>query len=225
MKNSFIKKALLIGSEGFWTFLVSVTLLLGSATLSLWPVLTYVIVLAKRENRPQNSQTLLVLGERLQNNSPGINYIARLQRANKIYNTEKIKQIFIVGGITGEASISESACGKNFLVNQNIPESVITIEDKSRHTLENLRNVRDMLPADSTDKICIITSRFHLARTAVLASGLGIDNNVCAAEDKFKNSLMQWILIIREAFFIHWYYTAKYWAILINNKATLRRIR
>ena len=224
MLNNIIKKTLLMGSEGLWALLISILLLAGSFSLTFWPAFIYVIVLARRTNITSESQILLVLGERLKQNSPGVNYIARLQRAYSIYSTQKISQIFIVGGITGDAVISESACGKNYLLKKNIPESIITIEDKSLHTLENIRNVRVMLSNPDTDKLCIITNRFHLARAGTLASGLGVNYDLCAAEDKFENSMQQWLVILREAFFIHWYFTAKYWAILIRHKATLKRI-
>ena len=214
-----------MGSEGFWTFLLSILLLAVTFSLTFWPALIYVTVLALRTNRASDSHTLLVLGERLKNNAPDVNYIARLERAYSVYSTNKISQIFIVGGITGDATISESACGKNYLLDKGIAESILTIEDKSLHTLENIRNVREMLPVFNAEKVCIITNRFHLARAGTLAAGLGVNYDLCAAEEKFENSALQWLVIFREAFFIHWYLTAKYWAILINDKATLKRIR
>ena len=213
-----------MGSEGLWTFLLSNLLLVGTFSLTFWPAFIYVTALARKKNRSSDSHTLLVLGERLKDNIPGANYIARLERAYAVYSTQKISQIFIVGGITGDATISESTCGKNYLLDKNIPESILTIEDESQHTLENIRNVREILPTFNADKLCIITNRFHLARAGTLATGLGVNYDLCAAEDRFESSVLQWLVILREAFFIHWYFTAKYWAVLINDKATLKRI-
>lgn len=218
-------KTVLIGIDGLWTFLLSNLVIITSIGLTFWPAFIYVTRLGRNCEHNTDSEALLVLGERLKNNLPGVNYIARLERASTIYKTGKVKYIFIVGGITGDAIISESACGKNYLLNKKIPASIIFTEDESLHTLENLQNIRKLLPDYNVDEISIITNRFHLARAGVLATGLRVNHVLCAAETDFKNSLKDWLIIIREAYFVHWYFTGKYWSTLTNSKTSLERIR
>lgn len=225
MTNPYKNKAQQIGLDGLWTFLLSNLLIVVTLGLTVCPAFFHVISSAIRAKGRSKHKTILILGERLKNNAPGRNYITRLERAYTIFSSYKTDCIFIVGGVTGKATISESASGKAYLLRKQIPESILYIEDESQHTLENLKNVRDMLTESQIDSVGIITNRFHLARASVLATGLGINHDVCAAEEDFEHTAKQWLLMIREAYFIHWYFTGKYWSILINNKASLERIR
>ncbi len=225
MVNNHKKKVKQMGFDGLGTFLLSNLLIVVTFGVTVSPALFYVILLAIKSRASTQSNTLLVLGERLQNNSPGHNYIARLERAYSVFRLNKNRKIFIVGGLTGDATISESASGENYLLNKQVPPSSMHIENESQHTLENLKNVRDMLTGNSIDTVGIVTNRFHLARASVLATGLGIKHDLCAAEENFQNTTKQWLLVIREAYFIHWYFTGKYWSILTNNQSSLERIR
>ncbi len=219
------KKVKQIGFDGLWTFLLSNLLIAVTFGVTLSPAFLYVTLLAIKTRGSTHSKTILVLGERLQNNSPGHNYIARLERAYAVFRLNMNRKIFIVGGLTGDATISESASGENYLLDKQVPQSSLHIENESQHTLENLKNVRDMLTENGIDSIGIVTNRFHLARASVLATGLGIKHDLCAAEESFEYTMKQWLLLIREAYFIHWYFTGKYWSILTNNKSSLERIR
>jgi uncharacterized SAM-binding protein YcdF (DUF218 family) len=225
MANTPKSRVQQIGGDGLWTFLLSnliITLTLG---LTACPAFFYVVLLAIKTTDKTSCKTILVLGERLRNSAPGHNFIARLERAYTIFSANKIQHIYIVGGVTGKSSISESACGKSFLLNKQVPENILYTEDKSQHTLENLKNVRSMFADQQISSIGIITNRFHLARASVLATGLDMTHELCAAEGCFKNTAKQWLLMIREAYFIHWYFTGKYWSILTRNNASLGRIR
>ena len=214
-----------LGMDGIWTLALSNLIIVSTLAVSFLPALLF--VMRKAINSPSTTccEALLVLGEKLQNNLPGSNYAARLERALAVCQGRAGCKVFIVGGITGRANISESACGKNYFQQKSITKTHIIIEDRSRHTLENLYNVRVLLEQDGIDQIAIITNRFHLARAGVLASGLSLRFELCAAEEKFQHSLWQWLALFKEAYFIHWYFTGKYWSILTRNQTSLDRLR
>jgi uncharacterized SAM-binding protein YcdF (DUF218 family) len=217
-----------MGFDGLVTYLLSNLLIVLTLGGTVIPVFLYVTLLAIKTNSHTRYRTILVLGERLQNNLPGPNYIARLDRACSILKSKKIQHVYIVGGITGSSTISESACGQSYIMDNQLgsdPSFTLHIEDKSQHTLENLKFVRDMISENQINAVGMITNRFHLARASVLAKGLGMTHDLCSAESHFKNSVIQWLLMIREAYLIHWYFTGKYWSILTNNKASLERVR
>jgi uncharacterized SAM-binding protein YcdF (DUF218 family) len=210
--------------DGIWTLSLSNLVIVSTAALSFLPAFLYVIRQAINSPATTRCPAILVLGEKLQKDLPGTNYIARLERALAVCQGRAGCSVFIVGGITGRANISESACGRSYFQQKSTTQTRITIEDRSRHTLENLHNVRVLLEQDGIDKVAIITNRFHLARAGVLASGLSLRFELCAAEDKFQHSLRQWLALFKEAYFIHWYFTGKYWSILTRNQASLDRL-
>ncbi|WP_455198268.1 YdcF family protein [Kaarinaea lacus] len=214
--------------EGILTFLLSnVVLTLSAGMTGLWAMRT--VFRHATEASPDivdDNQSLLVLGKKLDNGKADEEYQQRLQRAATLLNQQAVEQVIILGGITGGNPVSEAKAGKDTLVSLGVDASKIVTEDRSRHTLENLRFAREMLGnnATSQQQVAIITNRYHLARAHTLASGLKIDHALCAAEDRFSLDLKLLAKLMVEAYFLHWYYSGKYWSLWTNNKKWLERI-
>ena len=71
----------------------------------------------------------------------------------------------------------------------------------------------------------LVTSRFHLARSSLLATGLGIAHTRCAAEDSRLPALGDLARMLVEALLIHWYVTGRCFARLIGNKRRAARAK
>ena len=98
----------------------------------------------------------------------------------------------------------------------------IELENQSRHTLENLRGARKLMPYRC--KFVLITNRYHLARSHALAEGLDMHPVVCGVEPRFDLNLVTVAKLMKEALLLHWYYTGRIWATLFGNKKMLQRI-
>jgi uncharacterized SAM-binding protein YcdF (DUF218 family) len=105
-----------------------------------------------------------------------------------------------------------------------VPRERILVEDQSRHTLENLRLYRAQLPAGADGRTLLVTSRFHLARSSVLAAGLGIAHVPCAAKSGRLPSLPHVPLILFEAVLIHWHITWRTFSRITHNRRMAARI-
>jgi hypothetical protein len=70
----------------------------------------------------------------------------------------------------------------------------------------------------------LVTSRFHLARSSLLAAGLGIAHTCCAAEDSRLPARRDLPRMLIEALLIHWYVTGRSFARLTGNKRMAARI-
>lgn len=172
--------------------------------------------------------TGLILGKQLHFELPDQEYVQRLERGKKLFESGKVLKLVLLGGITGKNKISEAQAGKHYLVDNGVPEESVLVEDKSRHTLENLQFAREMLshrPGQMSEQIIVlITSRYHLKRSAVFARGIGLELMLCAAEKDWQMNLNNvWHLLI-EAYYLHWYFVGKYWSLLTKNKNWLQRI-
>ena len=88
--------------------------------------------------------------------------------------------IYILGGRTRPTLPFEAEAGAAHLRATRIPSDRLHCEDRSRHTLENLRAYRAAFPP--ADAPALVTSRFHLARASLMANGLGLAHRPCAAE-------------------------------------------
>lgn len=214
-----------IGADGLFTLLLSNIVLAATLGLSLaWP-LRHIVRTARNTpvSAPPGSM-LVVLGMRLGNGVVTSDYAARLERAGKLYSCDNSHAILIVGGFTGDAVVSEAAAGSEYLVFRGVHREQILIEDASQHTLENLRNARSLLQSNGCDRFVIISSRYHLARSWIIAQGLGMNPDLCGAEDEFQLQVAGLPRLLLEACYIHWYYTGAIWSRLTCSKKSLDRI-
>jgi len=211
--------------DGYLTLFYSIVFIALSFGLTFLIVFLYVFVIAIRTRCDQiKTDHVVVLGKELIGNLPDQDYRLRLDRALTISALRAKARIYLLGGITGESTISESKAGQRYLENNDIPTERIYIEEVSRDTLENMKQLKfDALVRDR--HITLITNRYHLARASTMAQGFGFVVERCAAEDSFVAAVVTTIHLFTEAFFLHWYLSGRYYAKLMGNQRMLSRIQ
>jgi uncharacterized SAM-binding protein YcdF (DUF218 family) len=216
----------MIGSDGAFTFVLSNLLIVCTWGASL----VWQVVRVRRVARATAAATdpppgvLMVLGVRLQKDQVTREYARRLQRAADLFAGGGDPTILVLGGRTGGASVSEAEQGRRFLVAAGIPPGRILVEDRSAHTLENLRHARILLQQRSERPLALITSRYHLARSHAMARGLRLQAALCAAEDRWRDGLVPTLLLLREGYLLHWYHVGKTWSEWTGNRRSLAKI-
>lgn len=98
----------------------------------------------------------------------------RVDKAVKIYQKSKgTAKIVASGGQGKDEKISEAQAMKNYLLEIGIPEDSIILEDQSKTTYENLKNVRDMFDIDGKkNRYIFVTNNYHVFRTSLFARKL-----------------------------------------------------
>lgn len=203
--------------------MLSVLVAIGTGGLSLLAVQWHVWRVALRTGTsPTPSRQLLVLGMQLEQGRCREGYRLRLERGRQLLDKGLGESLFILGGVTSKEGPSEAAAGRNYLIEAGCEQHLLVLEEHSRHTLENLQRVRQLMGGkmDCT----LITSRFHLARAAAMARGMGVKHQLCAAEPRLPVSPASLKNIILEGVLLHWYFTGRYWARLVRDQASLERI-
>jgi uncharacterized SAM-binding protein YcdF (DUF218 family) len=201
---------ILIGNDGFAMLVLSTTLamLSGGATLLLSAAYVLWVACRTRCDAPP-CRRIMVLGMRLDpEGKPGPDYQTRLRRAAELWTREKTTEIVILGGRTVAGQPSEAASGALFLRACDVATGAVLLEDRSRHTLENLTLYRARFATDAEPAV-LVTSRFHRARSSILAKGLNIAQVPCAAERPCRPPLRHLPLVLFEAALIHWYVTGR----------------
>jgi vancomycin permeability regulator SanA len=216
---------LLIGVDGFAMLMLSTTVMLVSCGATLLLSLGYVVWVACRTRcDAPASRRILVLGMRLDGEGkPGPAYRRRLSRAAALWTRNKATEIVILGGRTARDQPSEAAAGAVFVCACDVATEAIRLEDRSRHTLENLILYRASFTAEAEPAV-LLTSRFHLARSSLLAKGLNIAHVRCAAEQARLPPLREVPLMLFEAALIHWYITGRSFARITGNRRMAARI-
>ncbi len=223
------------GWDGLSTFIFSNIVLILTLGCCFFYLLfkTVQTAMVSKTNTKRPLSAILVAGLCLKNNQPSDEYKTRLQRVIRLLDTQKKPtQIIILGGITGNNSHSEAQAGAHYLSHNGIDSKLITLEDQSRHTLENLQNARSILgqqlaqkkPLDTTQTIAIISSRYHLYRILTLAQGMNMTLLTIASEERTSFSTAFFLRLLKEAYFIHWYWSGRAWVWLSGNKNSKQRI-
>ena len=214
-----------IGADGIAMLLLSVTIIVLTAGLSYFYFLYKTFNTAKKTpSYIHDADVILLLGMRLKKDKIHQLYQQRLDKANELLHSHPNLKVIILGGLTGNATITEADAGKHYLLSKNITAERIITEQQSRHTLENLKSAKKLIDTLKFDNVVLLTNRFHLYRALTLAQGFKIIATPCAAENIFSYRLRNILRIISEAFFSHWYITGKLYAFTTKNKHMLNRI-
>lgn len=175
-----------IGYDGIATFLLSLIIIILTAGLSYFYSLWKTYSTAK--NSPSyipDTDVLLVLGMRLKKNNINNLYQLRLDKAAELLASHPDLRVIILGGLTGNATITEAQAGKNYLIKRGIDPARILSEHQSRHTLANLKSAKKFIKELNVNNIALLTNRFHLYRALILARGFQLSPTPCAAENIF----------------------------------------
>ena len=94
-------------------------------------------------------------------------------RNKQLENTGKDLTFIPSGGQGNNECISEAEAIEKYLIEQGIDKNNIMIENKSKNTLENLKNSYDLIK-DKSSKIVFATNNYHILRAGLLATSLGV---------------------------------------------------
>lgn len=165
----------------------------------------------------------LVMARKLHGGKVTSDYRARLTRAACLYTTGEGKLI-LLGGYTSPGPLSEAGAGALHLQGLGVDPARIVIEDRSRHTLENLQQARGLLSEIHCQHPALITNRYHLARCRMMAEGLDLDCQLYPAEPVFHHGIITYLKIVKETFFLHWYLTGRQWSRVSSNQRIQKKI-
>jgi uncharacterized SAM-binding protein YcdF (DUF218 family) len=102
------------------------------------------------------------------------NTAARVLTVAELYRSTKLP-ILLSGGQVFRDTGNESQIAKRHLLALGVPESSISMDDKSRNTEENAMNTQAILSEKGWKAPILITSAFHMARSVKQFQKLKID--------------------------------------------------
>jgi uncharacterized SAM-binding protein YcdF (DUF218 family) len=172
---------------------------------------------------PRSARHLLLFGKRLVGGEPDADFTARVARLHALLQADAARDAWLLGGRTG-AGRSEAEAAHAGLVALGLPTTAsVHLEQASAHTLDNLRHARELIGTrDGT--VALITSRYHLARCALLAQGLGLAHELCAAEERLRWNLRTVRALSAEAMLTLWIDIGTRYARLIRHRGMIARV-
>jgi uncharacterized SAM-binding protein YcdF (DUF218 family) len=219
--------------DGIWMLSLSILWILLSCGLALlWHGILVYRVASRHYPVPKHSIWLL-FGLQLQQNRMALEY---QQRIDVVIATLRITQpdlIVFQGGLTGNNTVTEANIGEEYFnrVLARDHEAILArpqtvLEDRSKNSLENLRNTREYLLSKKLPlNVVLVTSGYHLRRCRLMAENLGFKTEFLLQKSVPSFSIKSFNKIILEAFLINWYQTGKFISLLFRNQRMLNRIR
>ena len=116
---------------------------------------------------------LLVLGAQMRTDGPSKALRFRLDRAFDYLEEHPDCLCILSGGQGSNEPVAEAVGMKTYLQGRGINPDRLILEDRSRNTIENIRNSMKLFDPQQ-DSIGIVTSDFHMYRSLRLAKKQGI---------------------------------------------------
>jgi uncharacterized SAM-binding protein YcdF (DUF218 family) len=177
-----------------------------------------------RQDERGPADAILVVGRVLQRNGVGDIFAARLAHSAQLYAAGLAPHIIVAGGLTGDATRTEAAAGREHLLTLGIPAAAIVCEDSSRHTLENLVHVRETVRARGWRKLLAVSDPLHIARVRDVALGLGLEVRCSPAPGALPAGWRYYLRALREAQLLHWYHSGVSYSRWTGNQRYLARV-
>ena len=153
-----------------WAYRIGVT-----AAVVLFVMVESQVVASMNAQPKDNLDYVIVLGAGMRGTTPTRPLLLRIQRAYDYMMENPGTMLIASGGQGANEDISEAQCIRDTLVQMGLDENRILLEDKSRDTIQNIRNSYELIE-DKNSEVGIITNGFHIWRSVSIAQSQGHEN-------------------------------------------------
>ncbi len=133
---------------------------------------------------PQSFETghVIVLGSGLIGSRVPPLLAARLDKAIEVAARQDPPAVIIPSGGQGaDEDVAEGVAMAGYLVDQGVPRERIVVEDRAVNTRQSLQLSRALMP-DPDAPVAVVTTGYHVFRTALLTRSLGMTAKVAGAK-------------------------------------------
>jgi uncharacterized SAM-binding protein YcdF (DUF218 family) len=159
--------ALRLLGRALLAFVLVAVIVLGTTAGRVWQV-------ARQDHRP-HSDVILVLGASQFDGRPSSVFRARLEHAAELYQAQVAPVVVTVGGSLPGDRFTEAAAGRNWLLDNGLPEGDVIAVPTGSDTLTSIRAVADVLRGRAWHTAILVTDPWHSLRAARMAEDEGID--------------------------------------------------
>ena len=155
-----------------WAFVAAITLplLLAVATAGI----AVSVYRQARQGQLLPVDAIVVMGAAQYNGNPSPVLLSRLDTALDAYRRGLAPIVIVTGGNQEGDVYTEAGTGRDYLVDQGLPEDAIRVEDRSTNSEENLRNAAAIARREGIESVLIVSDGFHLFRSKMIAHDLGL---------------------------------------------------
>lgn len=134
-----------------------------------------IIIYNANNKPPKNAEYIIVLGAKVNGEVPSYTLSKRIDNAYIYLINNPDTKAILSGGKGNDENISEAQAMYNELDKRGISKDRLIIEDKSKNTMENINNSKELME-DSNSQVVIVTTDFHVFRAVTMAKESGFNN-------------------------------------------------
>lgn len=109
----------------------------------------------------------------------------RLETGLELYQNHRIKKIIVSGGL-GKEGFYEGDKMKEYLIKNNVPDSIIIVDNKGNNTRLTVENTLAIQKKYHFTSIIVVSQYFHVTRTKKLFRDKGLENVVSVSPHYFE---------------------------------------
>lgn len=141
-------------------------------------ILEFLIILEGSKKEIGDVDYMIILGARLYGSVPSPALRERLNTAVDYLQVNKDLRVVVTGAQGDNEDLPEGVAMAEYLMDRGIKENRIIIEAESFNTFLNLRNSLAIIRKENDKEklnILLVTNRFHMFRSKLLARRLGLN--------------------------------------------------
>ena len=145
--------------------------------LTIW-VLTHCIVITIDgfRNNGKNADYAVVLGNKVnEDGTLSTRLEKRMECAIRLYESNRIKGFIVSGGL-GKEGYYEADKMREYLIQHNIPDSLIVVDNYGTNTRNTIINTLNMQDSLHYNNLIVVSQYYHITRTKVLFRKAGFRN-------------------------------------------------
>jgi len=177
---------------------LAIFLVLPALAWAAYVALRVAAVGERDDTRPADA--VVVLGTQEYSGWPSQPFSARLDHALCLYEEGLAPLVIVAGGDPDGNSFTEAAAGVRYLKYQGLPsDTVLTVG--GNNTYENLRDVKALAKQEGFESVLVVSERFHMLRSLVIANDLEIQAYVSptSTSPRDHNPALRFYYTLREA--------------------------
>jgi len=132
---------------------------------------------ARRESRVQ---VIAVLGAAEYNGRPSATFQGRLRHAETLFERGFAPKIIVLGGNKPGDRTTEAAAGRQWLLDQGVPETDVVAVPQGSNTLESIRAAATFMREGGLKSVILVSDPWHNLRIRRMARDLGLNAYVSA---------------------------------------------
>lgn len=143
----------------------------------------------------------IVLGARVENDTPTPAFAARIDHAIDLYNAGIVDRIVFTGGNPPPKDPVDSEVARRYAVERGIPNASTFTEPRSRTTLQNLREAKTIIEEHGWNDVVIVSDPYHLYRASRMAGYLDLSADVSTTPTTVYRSISKKLpFLLRETY-------------------------